>query len=105
MIRRPPRATRTDTLVPYTTLFRSFLSIVGKQRSIVRRRVLFKIRDQGFHLVNLPNLRLDDAVGKLANPRVADFGALARHDRDRVMRDHGFHIRDIIDGLLAVDYP
>src|SRR3546814_8526408 len=24
MIRRPPRATRTDTLFPYTTLFRSF---------------------------------------------------------------------------------
>src|SRR3546814_18497822 len=23
MVRRPPRATRTDTLVPYTTLFRS----------------------------------------------------------------------------------
>src|SRR3546814_19794371 len=27
MIRRPPRSTRTDTLVPYTTLFRS-----GRQR-------------------------------------------------------------------------
>src|SRR3546814_11772672 len=26
MIRRPPRATRTDTLFPYTTLFRSLLS-------------------------------------------------------------------------------
>src|SRR3546814_11574771 len=25
MIRRPPRATRTDTLFPYTTLFRSLL--------------------------------------------------------------------------------
>src|SRR3546814_19242191 len=24
MIRRPPRSTRTDNLVPYTTLFRSF---------------------------------------------------------------------------------
>src|SRR3546814_4931994 len=24
MIRRPPRATRTDTLFPYTTLFRSY---------------------------------------------------------------------------------
>src|SRR3546814_2048677 len=24
MIRRPPRSTRTDTLVPYTTLFRSW---------------------------------------------------------------------------------
>src|SRR3546814_2433842 len=26
MIRRPPRSTRTDTLFPYTTLFRSFMS-------------------------------------------------------------------------------
>src|SRR3546814_15954494 len=28
MIRRPPRSTRTDTLFPYTTLFRSFLVAV-----------------------------------------------------------------------------
>src|SRR3546814_14830914 len=27
MIRRPPRSTRTDTLFPYTTLFRSLLNI------------------------------------------------------------------------------
>src|SRR3546814_8496698 len=36
MIRRPPRATRTDTLFPYTTLFRSppwRLSIQQRQRS------------------------------------------------------------------------
>src|SRR3546814_12288906 len=26
MIRRPPRSTRTDTLFPYTTLFRSYLA-------------------------------------------------------------------------------
>src|SRR3546814_15514458 len=26
MIRRPPKSTRTDTLVPYTTLFRSSLA-------------------------------------------------------------------------------
>src|SRR3546814_16683030 len=29
MIRRPPRSTRTDTLFPYTTLFRSNLHAVG----------------------------------------------------------------------------
>src|SRR3546814_373316 len=29
MIRRPPRSTRTDTLFPYTTLFRSGLGPVG----------------------------------------------------------------------------
>src|SRR3546814_3811435 len=28
MIRRPPRSTRTDTLFPYTTLFRSLRSLV-----------------------------------------------------------------------------
>src|SRR3546814_11802504 len=27
MIRRPPRSTRTDTLFPYTTLFRSFFKV------------------------------------------------------------------------------
>src|SRR3546814_4083057 len=30
MIRRPPRSTRTDTLFPYTTLFRSFQRIAGQ---------------------------------------------------------------------------
>src|SRR3546814_8284955 len=29
MIRRPPRSTRTDTLFPYTTLFRSAADFVG----------------------------------------------------------------------------
>src|SRR3546814_8190192 len=33
MIRRPPRSTRTDTLVPYTTLFRSH----GRARRRCRR--------------------------------------------------------------------
>src|SRR3546814_13528318 len=28
MIRRPPRSTRTDSLFPYTTLFRSAISVV-----------------------------------------------------------------------------
>src|SRR3546814_1880490 len=29
MIRRPPRSTRTDTLFPYTTLFRSVANVIG----------------------------------------------------------------------------
>src|SRR3546814_14832402 len=28
MIRRPPRSTRTDTLFPYTTLFRSLVAVL-----------------------------------------------------------------------------
>src|SRR3546814_16373509 len=32
MIRRPPRSTRTDTLFPYTTLFRSEISIQNRRQ-------------------------------------------------------------------------
>src|SRR3546814_20975973 len=33
MIRRPPRSTRTDTLFPYTTLFRSQRLVGGRSRA------------------------------------------------------------------------
>src|SRR3546814_15793281 len=67
MIRRPPRSTRTDTLFPYTTLFRSLLhgvvagllaqeapqmlSRVGKQRlvdEVDRRGGAFDVGDYCF---------------------------------------------------------
>src|SRR3546814_16985990 len=35
MIRRPPRSTRTDTLFPYTTLFRSFLHQLARELGVV----------------------------------------------------------------------
>src|SRR3546814_9661878 len=46
MIRRPPRSTRTDTLFPYATLFRSLgfremlLGIVGRRRAGLDREGL-----------------------------------------------------------------
>src|SRR3546814_15778949 len=47
MIRRPPRSTRTDTLVPYTTLFRSYqpaarsrrFGVMGNQRRPAKRSI------------------------------------------------------------------
>src|SRR3546814_10504876 len=35
MIRRPPRSTRTDTLFPYTTLFRSIARPVGQLQLVI----------------------------------------------------------------------
>src|SRR3546814_16207654 len=48
MIRRPPRATRTDTLFPYTTLFRS-RRLCGARRG--RRRRALRGREDGNELV------------------------------------------------------
>src|SRR3546814_13957031 len=53
MIRRPPRSTRTDTLFPYTTLFRSICSRSRRQsdpasgRPAVLRRAAFFTPDRG----------------------------------------------------------
>src|SRR3546814_1935722 len=56
MIRRPPRSTRTDTLFPYTTLFRSYLSSVRsvfvRRRRLQRQRVQFVAHAAAQGLVN-----------------------------------------------------
>src|SRR3546814_3739633 len=44
MVRRPPRSTRTDTLFPYTTLFRS-------DADEHRRRVIFRVCSRDDRLV------------------------------------------------------
>src|SRR3546814_2285420 len=46
MIRRPPRSTRTDTLFPYTTLFRSILDAsISRESLLVHRIVIGEGRD------------------------------------------------------------
>src|SRR3546814_6049178 len=48
MIRRPPRSKRTDTLFPYTTLFRSDLcDPVGKDRSTAWKRLAASLARHG----------------------------------------------------------
>src|SRR3546814_11719610 len=56
MIRRPPRSTRTDTLFPYTTLFRSHVEVVGGGHGEVvdavqhRRDVLARVVEDSHRL-------------------------------------------------------
>src|SRR3546814_9718777 len=46
MIRRPPRSTRTDTLFPYTTLFRSDIeSLFRKEAPRLTRYFRARLRD------------------------------------------------------------
>src|SRR3546814_3831874 len=49
MIRRPPRSTRTDTLFPYTTLFRS----LDKAGKVERGIMLIDQGDIGIVIANL----------------------------------------------------
>src|SRR3546814_20197911 len=45
MRRRPPRSTRTDTLFPYTTLFRSLQYLLGQGTSLGGARPKSTVRD------------------------------------------------------------
>src|SRR3546814_4215655 len=47
MIRRPPRSTRTDTLFPYTTLFRSRGRGAAEVRGVLEARASRTRRHQG----------------------------------------------------------
>src|SRR3546814_15139897 len=44
MIRRPPRSTRTDTLFPYTTLFRSRQRLTDTRETLSRSAKVFSDR-------------------------------------------------------------
>src|SRR3546814_13641988 len=85
MIRRPPRSTRTDTLFPYPTLFRSVeLRVVG---------------DEG-HIVNVPEAVLSVALGNLlgnACKYTAQGEVVVRVESGRVL------IEDTGPGLSAED--
>src|SRR3546814_19898469 len=43
MIRRPPRSTRTDTLFPYTTLFRSLIDVLWLEHSTAMVAAAFEV--------------------------------------------------------------
>src|SRR3546814_19047884 len=78
MIRRPPRSTRTDTLFPYTTLFRSQLDALAPRR---RRRIILDrafepaVEPRGRHAVR-PDFAL---LKRGAHQRVDALARRARH--------------------------
>src|SRR3546814_12060034 len=54
MIRRPPRATRTDTLFPYTTRFRSWGQVEGLARKDVAEQPQANLRTrQGAQVIGM----------------------------------------------------
>src|SRR3546814_7880186 len=71
MIRRPPRSTRTDTLFPYTTLFRSgferrrLVQIQIDLRNLVELQVLGGQFLLGIHIDLVLDLRSEEHTSEL----------------------------------------
>src|SRR3546814_15337261 len=76
MIRRPPRSTRTDTLFPYTTLFRSLAAVEQRLRDHTRIGIL--VNNAGGTLPGGFVAQSSDAAGRII---AFNTTALRRHAR------------------------
>src|SRR3546814_17915314 len=74
MIRRPPISTRTDTLVPYTTLFRSFHVAVVADLNV--EKALQALTTTGWAKEQFAARGLDDAFKRGATWVTDDAGAV-----------------------------
>src|SRR3546814_6686642 len=91
MIRRPPRSTRTDTLFPYTTLFRSRdllpliegTTVATKYGPMKTDHVLF-IASGAFHVAK-PSDLLPELQGRL--PIRVELAALSEADFVRILTE------------------
>src|SRR3546814_16366388 len=88
MIRRPPRSTRTDTLFPYTTLFRSLFARTHAQpvanRNCFERDFLVAavLPDAPRHLWRQIEQRPDRARSPLACPEFEHLAEQHQHGDD-----------------------
>src|SRR3546814_14412531 len=76
MVRRPPKSTRTDTLFPYATLFRS---------AVVDEALL--------HLAGLAGLGAQLRVDPVAHGRLIGFG----HAEQHADHPHGHLLAEVLD--------
>src|SRR3546814_20635375 len=103
MIRRPPRSTRTDTLFPYTTLFRS-----DRVAAIEAERIFEIVEPLTGHLVATvgePAIRLEQNRGAeelvLVPPIDRARGRAARAQEAHVQTVELLTLRQRLDPLLS----
>src|SRR3546814_1404141 len=88
MIRRPPRSTRTDTLFPYTTLFRSALGEVGSDYSRDICEALAEFADAAGRVLEHPAQEIREVTALTSparlRPNAATFRAAMRRPGARL---------------------
>src|SRR3546814_4471499 len=105
MIRRPPRSTRTDTLFPYTTLFRSQ---PGAGRQLAADGSIVALEDLGFDIAELEEmfgeyfLSLGEYEGKhYGVPTNINLKSMVWYPKDD-FDAAGYEVPDTWDDLIAL---
>src|SRR3546814_2714649 len=89
MIRRPPISTRTDTLLPYTTLYRSGVER-ERHRLPAHRRIEQALIERALHAPRTMPGKLDEAQGVRRHRRlgIKPLGLTIEHDSRLAERIH-----------------
>src|SRR3546814_3394577 len=86
MIRRPPRSTRTDTLFPYTTLFRSIASSVSRASKVRRMAGLRGHSDpHAIQMKALPIVRSEEHTSELQSLMRISYAVFCLKKKNRNM--------------------
>src|SRR3546814_11969120 len=89
MILRPPRSTRTDTLFPYTTLFRSIAGDRHRAAHALDQEIITRARGIGAVLPE-PGDRGDDEAGIAGHQRIGVEPVFPQaHDLEILDHDNG----------------
>src|SRR3546814_4385469 len=79
-IRRPPRSTRTDTLFPYTTLFRSVASSTSAATDVCSRSAKLLISAASSGLTDAARLRVFARLGRRRGSGTGSSGSSCRSE-------------------------
>src|SRR3546814_13764150 len=90
MIRRPPRSTRTDTLFPYTTLFRSHRCNTARRRSVAI--LTESIRARSYYSVLLGTGSKCYFVAVLSNTDQRQGGPMGKQDTEM--------LKGVLEGIV-----
>src|SRR3546814_13750261 len=92
MIRRPPRSTRTDTLFPYPTLFRSN---VGADRNPVRAKPLEQRAEQVRSRRGQQPKRRQMTPGAIGSDDIGGISVIETVDLEPVVNDEQIPVEQI----------
>src|SRR3546814_1946993 len=106
MIRRPPRSTRTDTLFPYTTLFRSGAAVelvrapqpppllaLGRRRGLARRTAhAIRVPHHGDEVARAVHARSEEHTSELQSLMRISYAVFCL-TKKKSQNDHYIHTR------------
>src|SRR3546814_13743500 len=104
MLRRPPRSTRTDTLFPYTTLFRSRRRFIDTVSEYAVDGVDASVLGYDRMRAMLTKTELDALRGALRNKLLPELGAVRERRQDQYDETDDSHqhkepFRDVAEAL------